>query len=384
MTRETTDGGETRGIEAGETNDDTGTGARTGTDTDTATGSLGDGIGISADRLGEPRLDDPIQNRSEIVFFYDAVDCNPNGDPRTEENRPRVDPHTEQGIVTNARLKRVVRDYADRQGEAILIKKSGDEGRDDKDDRYAALRELMEPLMDEDGRDMDTREAFLAVASDVRLFGETLTFDSELEGNITGPAQINDARTTHRVYPDSRGRTSVVATNSEEGDRAQGGNMFTEHKLAYGMFRSHAVINEHNAAETHLGEADRGLFLDGLWYGTRNETNTTSKKGHEPRLLVHVEYDRDDYHIGDLHRALDFKPAGMDDKEMRDVDDGVLLADEFVTLLDEREAAIEAVEIRASRRLTVSVGDTVQGGPFDLELAVEDALDEGRVEFSVE
>lgn len=347
-------------------------------------GELGDEIGISAEEVGSPRLDDAIENRSEIVFLYDAVDTNPNGDPRTEENRPRVDQHTEQGIVTNARLKRVVRDYADRQGEAILIKKSGDDGRDDKDDRYAVMREDMEPLMDEDGEGMSTREAFLAVASDVRLFGETLTFDSELEGSITGPAQINDARTTHRVNMDSRGRTGVVATNSEEGDRAQGGNMFTEHKISYGMFKTHAVINEHNAAETHLGNADRGLFLDGLWYGTRNETNTSSKKGHEPRLLINVEYERDDYHIGDLHHAVDFHPAGVEEKAMRDVSDGVLVVDELVGLLSERADAIDHVDVRASRRLTISVGETVQGSPFDLEQKLEAALGEDRVEFSVE
>jgi len=45
-------------------------------------------------------------NRSEIVFAYDAVDANPNGNPLSGANRPRIDPQTDQAIVTDVRLKR--------------------------------------------------------------------------------------------------------------------------------------------------------------------------------------------------------------------------------------------------------------------------------------
>lgn len=51
-----------------------------------------------------------IQNRSEIVFLYDAKDVNPNGDPM-DENKPRIDEETGINIVTDVRLKRTVRDY---------------------------------------------------------------------------------------------------------------------------------------------------------------------------------------------------------------------------------------------------------------------------------
>ena len=50
--------------------------------------------------------DDTIQNRSEIAFVIDAKDTNPNGDPLTADNEPRIDPVTGQCVVTDVRLKR--------------------------------------------------------------------------------------------------------------------------------------------------------------------------------------------------------------------------------------------------------------------------------------
>jgi CRISPR-associated protein Csh2 len=332
----------------------------------------------------ENSVTDSIDNRSELVFLYDAVDTNPNGNPLTEENRPRVDDYTGEALVTDVRLKRVVRDYLDRMGETILIKASGEEGRDDKDDRYAVLKEEMRPLIDEDGLNMTEEEAFLAVAADVRLFGESMTFDSPVSGSYTGPVQFNFGRSMHAVNESSHGKTSVVAASSDEDDRTEGGNMFTDYRIDYALIRFHGVINEYNAAETGLDTDDIELLEDGLWRGTRNETNSASKQGHEPRLLVRVEYDTDDYHIGDLHRSLAVEPDGMDERAMRDISDGVVNATGFVALLAEHADEIESASVRASRRLRVRVGDVDDGDIFDLEQAMHEALDSASVEFTVE
>jgi CRISPR-associated protein Csh2 len=47
--------------------------------------------------------------RAEILFYYDARLCNPNGDP--DENRPCKDGLTERLFVTEFRIKRTIRDY---------------------------------------------------------------------------------------------------------------------------------------------------------------------------------------------------------------------------------------------------------------------------------
>lgn len=316
----------------------------------------------------------PIQNRSEIVFLYDAVDANPNGDPLTEENRPRVDDHTQEAIVTDVRLKRVVRDYLDRNGYSILVKASGDNQRDDKNDRYAELYEEMEPLLDDGTDEID---AFLSIATDVRLFGDSMAFDdSPVSGSFTGPAQFNFGRSMHPVHEVSHGKTSVLAADSEEG--GGGGNMFSDHRLAYAFMRFHGVIDENAAKDTGLTEDDIQLLEDGIWYGTRELTNTSSKRGHEPRLLIRIEYADDQYHIGDLHKHVTLEPETEDPKAMRDISDGIIHLDELTELLDQEADRIDEVSVRVSRRLTVNA-DGEEGGADLVESALEEALSEQQV-----
>ena len=321
---------------------------------------------------------DTIENRSEIVFLYDAVDANPNGDPLTEENHPRVDEYTGEAIVTDVRLKRVVRDYIDAQGEMILVKASGEGQRDDKGDRYETIYEEMEPLLDDE---TDEESAFLSVATDVRLFGDSRAFDeSPIDGSYTGPVQFNFGRSMHSVHEVSHGKTSVLSASSEEQREGKvGGNMYTDHRLAYALMRFHGVVNENAAEDTGLSERDVALLENGLWYGTRELTNTSSKRGHEPRLLLRVEYGEDDYHIGDLHHSLSLRTEG-DPKAMRDVSDAVIEVDDLLDLLGEHDDRIETVHIRASRRLRANANSS-DGGPDLLEDALTGVLGVEGVRF---
>ncbi|MDG5762098.1 type I CRISPR-associated protein Cas7, partial [Natronococcus sp. A-GB1] len=160
---------------------------------------------------------------------------------------------------------------------------------------------------------------------------------------------------------------------------------FTEYRVDYALMRFHGVINEHNAAETHLTQTDVELLEDGLWYGTRSETHTASKKGHEPRLLVRVEYETDDYHIGDLHRSFTYEPDGVEERAMRDITDGIVNATEFVTLIDSHADDIGSISIRASRRLRIRLSD---GGAedeiTDLKQTLTDVLGSEHVSFVIE
>ena len=321
---------------------------------------------------------DTIENRSEIVFLYDAVDTNPNGDPLTEENRPRVDDYTGEAIVTDVRLKRVIRDYIDAQGETILVKASGEGQRDDKGDRYETIYDEMEALLDDE---TDEESAFLSVATDVRLFGDSMAFDeSPIDGSYTGPVQFNFGRSMHPVHEVSHGKTSVLSASSEEQQAGKvGGNMYTDHRLAYALMRFHGVVNENAAEDTGLSEEDVALLEDGLWYGTRELTNTSSKRGHEPRLLLRVEYGEDDYHIGDLHHSLSLHTGG-DPKAMRDISDAVIKVDDLLDLLGKHDDGVETIHVRVSRRLRVNANGS-NGGPALLEEALTDVLGAERVRF---
>ncbi|WP_136591450.1 type I-B CRISPR-associated protein Cas7/Csh2 [Salinigranum halophilum] len=319
------------------------------------------------------KLTDPVSNRSEIVYLYDAVDANPNGDPLTEENRPRVDDYTEEAIVTDVRLKRYIRDYLDRQGETIFVKKSGSDQRDDKGDRYSyILEEILEPQLGEGYSDDELEAAFLDEVADIRLFGDSMAFDeSPIDGSYTGPVQFNFGRSMHPVHETTHGKTSVLSADSEDG--GAGGNMFSEHRLAYALLRFHGVIDEHAAADTRLTDEDVEMLEEALWQGLRAQTNTSSKRGHEPRLLLRVEYNQDAYHVGDLHRTLDLDPRVDDPKAMRDITDLDLVIDDLVATLADESDAIQSVTVCASRRLQVQHGDE-RGDSTVLESALVDAV----------
>ncbi|ELZ84467.1 CRISPR-associated protein, Csh2 family [Haloferax gibbonsii ATCC 33959] len=321
-----------------------------------------------------------VSNRSEIVYLYDAVDANPNGDPLTEENRPRVDDYTEEAIVTDVRLKRYVRDYLDRQGETIFVKKSGSGQRDDKGDRYQTI--LENAGLDEGYTDEELEAAFLDEVTDIRLFGDSMAFDdSPVDGSYTGPVQFGFGRSMHPVHETTHGKTSVLSADSEEG--GAGGNMFSEHRLAYALIRFHGVIDEHAATDTRLTEADVESLEDALWQGLRSQTNTSSKRGHEPRLLLRVEYDEDAYHSGDLHRTIDLNPRVEGPKAMRDISDLDLVIDDLVATLADDADDIATVVVRASRRLQIQF-DGEHGEAEILEKALGEAVGSDSVTITYE
>jgi CRISPR-associated protein Csh2 len=60
----------------------------------------------------------------EFLFIYEAANCNPNGDP-DQENKPRMDWLTKTNLVSDARLKRYIRDYLIDEGKRIFVSQVG-------------------------------------------------------------------------------------------------------------------------------------------------------------------------------------------------------------------------------------------------------------------
>ena len=126
---------------------------------------------------------DTVMNRSEIVFLYDAVDANPNGNPLSGANRPRIDPQTQQAIVTDVRLKRYLRDQLDDDGHGVYIRNVQEEG--NQFTRGELLEDRLKAV-DYDNYDLDDDEEadqfredvfgeFLDKSVDVRYFGATMS-----------------------------------------------------------------------------------------------------------------------------------------------------------------------------------------------------------------
>ena len=66
-----------------------------------------------------------LSHRYDFVFLFDVANGNPNGDPDAG-NLPRLDPETNQGLVTDVCLKRKVRNYTEiAKGDPAPWPKSG-------------------------------------------------------------------------------------------------------------------------------------------------------------------------------------------------------------------------------------------------------------------
>lgn len=336
---------------------------------------------------------DIVENRSEIVFLYDAVDANPNGNPLSGSNRPRIDPQTQQAIVTDVRLKRYLRDQLDDDEHGVYIRNVQDEG-----EQYTRADLLEDRLkaVDPDDYDLDTDDEadqfredvfgkYLDESADVRYFGATMSVDTDnvyakhLPNHFTGPVQFSPGKSMHTVNENEEydSLTSVIAT--QEG-KEQGGFDLDDHRIQYGLIRFHGLVDEHGAADTKLTDPDVERLDTLCWRAIKNQTISRSKVGQEPRLYCRVEYAEESYHLGGLDKDLDLdEEASKDHDELRNIRDLTLDIESFVSRLENARDQIERVRVVASDVLNVSSSED-SGGPEVLYNALRDAVGSETVE----
>ena len=292
--------------------------------------------------------DSIVDNRFEILFLYDVEEGNPNGDPLNED-RPRIDKATGENIVTDVRLKRTVRDYFinqyDDDGTRVFVRSA------EKDDGTLKTREelIKEELGDVDLADAskaDIKDSLFDQYIDLRLFGATLAVEDVNIGQ-TGPTQFKMGRSFHEV--NTRYIQQSVTLPSEAD--AKQGTFADRYDLPYSLIRFHGIVNENNAAETGLTYDDIHYLADGLWNGTKSLI-THSKMEHMPQLLLLVEYEEDNFHIGGLNHTIDIR-SEKEDTEIRSLNDVELINDDLLTRLDGHSEKIAG--IHSESQLSISL-----------------------------
>jgi len=338
---------------------------------------------------------DTVENRSEIVFLYDAVDANPNGNPLSGANRPRIDPQTQQAIVTDVRFKRYLRDQLEADGHGVYIRNVQEDG---EQNTRADLLEARLKDVDPDEYDLDDDEEadafraavfdeYLDESADVRYFGATMSVDTDneyakhLPDHFTGPVQFSPGKTMHSVNENEEydSLTSVIATQE---DKQQGGFDLDDHRIQYGLIRFHGVVDENGAPDTKLTIEDVERLDTLCWRAIKNQTISRSKVGQEPRLYLRVEYETESFHLGGLDKdlALDRRDGRTKpDDELRNVRDLTVKADGLVDRLDANADQIASVHVVVSDVLDISWDDEV-GGSDHLIAALEDAVGVATVE----
>ncbi|MCK9441867.1 MAG: type I-B CRISPR-associated protein Cas7/Csh2 [Methanothrix sp.] len=279
-------------------------------------------------------MSETIKKRSEILFIYDIRDGNPNGDPM-DENKPRIDEETGVNLVTDVRLKRTIRDYLHNfKGQEIFVREII------YDTQNGYIQDGKKRAKDFE----DKAERILNECIDVRLFGGVIPLKED-SITYTGPVQFKMGRSLHRVTMMHIKGTGAFA--SKEGSKQA--TFREEDFLPYSLISFYGIINENAAKHTHLTEDDLKLLLEGIWNGTKSLISR-SKAGQVPRLLLKVNYSKENYHIGDLDKMLKLVTE-MPPEKIRDTTDYQLEISELVQKLAAEKGSIKDIEICVDSRI---------------------------------
>ena len=291
-------------------------------------------------------MSETVKNRSEILFIYDIRDGNPNGDPM-DENKPRIDEETGVNLVTDVRLKRTIRDYLyNFKAQEIFVREIV------YDDQNRYIQDGKKRAKDFE----DKAERILNECIDVRLFGGVIPLKED-SITYTGPVQFKMGRSLHRVTMMHIKGTGAFA--SKEGSKQA--TFREEDFLAYSLISFYGIINENAAKHTHLTEEDLKLLMEGIWNGTKSLISR-SKAGQVPRLLLKVNYSKENYHIGDLDKMMKLVTK-IPHENIRDTVDFQLDVSELIKKLAAEKGSIKDIEICVDDRIRFSK----DGAAFPIE-----------------
>lgn len=298
---------------------------------------------------------DLVQNNSEILFLYDAKQCNPNGD-MDNENKPRMDMEAGRNLVSDVRLKRYVREYLmEIKEEPIFVRKLGDRAL--KAQEALALFKLVTL----DGKnedeitpdDLNLKEEELQKIgddvfglADVRIFGATIPIQVEAEGargsssNFTGPTQFNWGYSLNQIY--ELQESSTITSHLRTGRSDAGAGIGKDYRVNYSMLAFSGGINANTAKTTQMREEDVSL-LDEAVIKAIPLNRTRSKIGQTPRLYLRVEMKDKQHVLNDLREYLELETDLDDESKIRSIKDYRIDASALDEYLDSKSGLISTI-----------------------------------------
>ncbi|MDE0045372.1 MAG: type I-C CRISPR-associated protein Cas7/Csd2 [bacterium] len=215
-----------------------------------------------------------IQKRYDFVYLFDVANGNPNGDPDAG-NLPRLDPETNQGLVSDVSLKRKVRNY-------VTLAKDGEPGHEIFVGERAILElqqkrawdAILPEATDKERQRLprDERKArelsrwMCANFFDIRAFGAVMSTRGANCGQVRGPVQFAFARSVEPILPLEISITRMAATTTADAER-QGDirTMGRKHIVPYGLYRTHGFVSACLAGDSSKGTGFSEDDLELLW-----------------------------------------------------------------------------------------------------------------------
>lgn len=215
-----------------------------------------------------------IGNRYDFVYLFDVTNGNPNGDPDAG-NLPRLDPETNQGLVTDVCLKRKVRNFValtkgDSPGYEIFVQERAILELQQKRAWDALLPNATdkdrEKLPKDEQKARELTRWMCANFFDVRAFGAVMSTKGANCGQVRGPVQFAFGRSVEPILPLEVSITRMAATTASDAEsKGDIRTMGRKHIVPYGLYRAHGYVSACLAGDKAKGTGFSEADLDILW-----------------------------------------------------------------------------------------------------------------------
>lgn len=250
-----------------------------------------------------------LSHRYDFVFLFDVTNGNPNGDPDAG-NLPRLDPETNQGLVTDVCLKRKIRNYAElakngEPGYAIYVQEGAILNEKHRE-AYAAVRgdaakvakeKKLNPQNVQEATKL--REFMCDNFFDIRAFGAVMSTGINC-GQVRGPVQFSFARSIDPIVPLEVSITRMAATTQDEKsrrdeavdeeERRENRTMGRKHVVPYGLYRAHGFVSAKLAERTGFSDDDLRFLWEAL-AGMFEHDRSAARGEMAPRGLIAFKHE---------------------------------------------------------------------------------------------
>ena len=213
-----------------------------------------------------------LNNRYDFVYLFDVTNGNPNGDPDAG-NLPRLDPETNQGLVSDVCLKRKVRNFVamtkgDAPGHEIFVAERAILELQQKRAWDAIIPDASAKDREKLPKDRQTAweitQWMCANFFDVRTFGAVMSTKGANCGQVRGPVQFAFARSIDPILPLEISITRMAATTQADAEsKGDIRTMGRKHIVPYGLYRAHGYVSACLAGGKGTGFSEEDLEL--LW-----------------------------------------------------------------------------------------------------------------------
>ena len=210
------------------------------------------------------------------MLFFDVANGNPNGAPDAG-NLPRLDPETNQGLVSDVALKRKIRNYValargEQAGHEIYMRDGATLNVEHKRAWAAVAPDVtkaddLKRLPKDQAKARELTAWMCANFWDIRAFGAVMTTGVNA-GQVRGPVQLAFARSVEPILPLEISITRMAATTEADAEAKGGRTMGRKHIVPYGLYRAHGFVSaplaSHPAKGTGFSDADLELLFEAL------------------------------------------------------------------------------------------------------------------------